>query len=226
MKIDCYNKKLIRIASEFYGLEILLNNSWFLGKNNKRLFKGLVEHGNKGGFKVWWNTKNLKYFRYWIEDINFKDIEQNLWNSFDYKSNCHLCEYSYGKYSERFKNKKDHNNGITLSNGLTAEQEVEIKDFEGIDHIENNVDSAYRGMLPDRIRFFYKDFTYDFFDREYYSKRNKSFYFYNYTIGHYTLYIKKDLKDGQIDVKYYANFPKKYKMRYKTKKTIKKMYLN
>jgi len=66
-------------------------------------------------------------------------------------------------------------------------------------------------MLPYRIRFFYNDFTYDFFDREYYSKRNKSFYFYNYTIDHYTRRIKKDLKNVQIDVKHYTNFPKKYK---------------
>ena len=77
-------------------------------------------------------------------------------------------------------------------------------------------------MLPDRIRFFYNDFTYDFFDREYYSKKFKSFDFYNYTIGHYTQRIKKDLKDGQIDVEHCTNFPEKYKMRYKTKKTMKK----
>ena len=36
--------------------------------------------------------------------------------------------------------------------------------------MENNVDSAYKGILPDRIRFFYNDFTYYFFDKEYYSK--------------------------------------------------------
>jgi len=49
-------------------------------------------------------------------------------------------------------------------------------------------------------------------------KKKNSIYFYKWTIGHYTQRIKQDLKDGQIDVEHYINFPKKYKMRYKTRK--------
>ena len=37
MKIEGINKKLLGIACEFYGMEILLDEGWFLGKNNKRL---------------------------------------------------------------------------------------------------------------------------------------------------------------------------------------------
>ena len=99
MKIEGINKKLLGIACDFDGgFEILLDSGYFYDKNDKKLFNGFAEYGNKGGFKVWWNTSDLKYFRHWIEDIDWKNIGQNSWNSFDYKSSGHLCEDSYGKY--------------------------------------------------------------------------------------------------------------------------------
>jgi len=229
MKIEGINKKLIGIACEFYGMEILLDDGWFLGKKNKRLFKGCVEYGNKGGFYVWWNTKDLKYFRHWIEDIDWKNIEQNSWNSFEYKSSGHLCEDSYGKSAEWFKSAKDYDKGIRLSERLTKEQEEEIEDFEGIEYIRNNVDSAYRGHLPEKIRFFYNDFTFDYFERSYspFKTRKKRYNVdvYSWTIGHYTQRLQQDVKSGSFQAEYYwsnaVSFPKKYKMRYKTKKTLK-----
>ena len=229
MKIEGINKKLLGIACEFYGMEILLDEGWFLGKNNKRLFKGLVEYGNKGNFFVWWNTKDLKYFRHWIEDLDWKNLEQNSWNSFEYKSSGHLCEDSYGKFDERFKNIKDYNNGITLSSRLNTKQEEEIEDFEGIEYIKNNVDSGYRGHLPEKVRFFYNDFTFDYFERTYspFKTRKKRYNadVYNWTIGHYTQRLKQDLKSSHFQADYFysngVNFPKKYKMRYKTRKVLK-----
>ena len=59
MKIEGINKKLIGIACEFYGMEILLDRGYFHDKKDKELFKGYAEYGNKGNFYVWWNTKDL-----------------------------------------------------------------------------------------------------------------------------------------------------------------------
>ena len=124
-----------------------------------------------------------------------------------------------------FKNRKDHNDQLELHHRLSEKENCKVEDLR-IDIIENNVDSGYRGMLPDRIRFFYNDFTYDYFERSYSPfksrKRKYNINVWNWTIGHYSQRIKKDLKDGQIDVEHYVNFPKKYKMRYKTKKKLKK----
>ena len=66
MKIEGLNKKLLGIACDFYGMEILLDSGYFHDKNDKKLFDGYAEYGNKGGFRVWWNTKDLKHFRNWI----------------------------------------------------------------------------------------------------------------------------------------------------------------
>jgi len=221
MKIDGINKKLLGIACEFDGgFEILLDSGYFYDKNEKKLFNGFAEYGNKGGFKVWWNTSDLKYFRHWIEDIDWKNIGQNSWNSFKYKSGGHLCEDSYGKYGYWYKTRADHKNGIELDKRLSEKDFEKVKGFNGLDYVENNVDSAYRGGLPSRIRFFYNDFTYDYFEEDYEWKKKNSVYSYKWTIGHYTQRLKKDLKDGVIDVEHYINFPKKYKMRYKTRKKI------
>lgn len=226
MKIEGLNKKLIGIACDFYGMEILLDSGYFHDKNDKELFKGYAEYGNKGEFQVWWNTKDLKHFRNWINCIDWKNIESNSWNSFEFESSGHLCESSYGKYGMWFKNRKDHNDQLELHHRLSEKEMSKVEGFYGIDIIENNVDSGYRGMLPDRIRFFYNDFTYDYFERSYSPfksrKRKYNINVWNWTIGHYSQRIKKDLKDQQIDVDHYINFPKKYKMRYKTKKKLKK----
>jgi len=167
MKIEGLNKKLIGIACDFYGMEILLDSGYFHDKNDKELFKGYAEYGNKGEFQVWWNTKDLKYFRNWINCIDWKNIEGNSWNSFEFESSGHFCDESYGKYSMWYKTKKDRENGIELHHKISEKEFSKIEGFYGIDIIENNVDSAYRGMLPDRIRFFYNDFSYDYFERNY-----------------------------------------------------------
>ena len=229
MKIEGINKKLIGIACEFYGMEILLDRGYFHDKKDKELFKGYAEYGNKGNFYVWWNTKDLKYFRHWIEDINFKNIEANTWNSFDYKSSSHLCEDSYGKYGLWFKSLSDHKNGLELHHRLSEKEMSKVHGFYGEDYIENNVDSGYRGCLPEKIRFFYNDFTFDFFERNYspFKTRKKRYNVnvWNWTIGHYTQRLQKDIKSGSFQAEYYwsnaVSFPKKYKMRYKTKKTLK-----
>ena len=38
MKIEGLNKKLIGIACDFYGMEILLDSGYFHDKNDKELF--------------------------------------------------------------------------------------------------------------------------------------------------------------------------------------------
>jgi len=167
MKIEGINKKLIGIACDFYGMEILLDSGYFHDKKDKKLFNGFAEYGNKGGFRVWWNTKDLKYFRNWINCIDWKNIEGNSWNSFEFESSGHFCDESYGKYSMWYKTKKDRENGIELHHKISEKEFSKIEGFYGEEYIENNVDSGYRGMLPDRIRFFYNDFSYDYFERNY-----------------------------------------------------------
>ena len=134
MKIEGINKKLLGIACDFDGgFEILLDSGYFYDKNDKKLFNGFAEYGNKGGFKVWWNTSDLKYFRHWIEDIDWKNIDGNSWNSFDYKSSGHLCEDSYGKYGYWYKTKSDHKNGIQLHHRLSEKQFEKVEGFYGIE---------------------------------------------------------------------------------------------
>jgi len=226
MKIEGINKKLLGIACEFYGMEILLDSGQFYDKNDKKLFDGFAEYGNKGNFYVWWNTSDLKYFRHWIEDINWKNIEGNSWDSFNYKSSGHLCEDSYGKFGNWYKTKSDYKKRIELHHRLSEKEFEKVDRFDGQEYIENNVDSGYRGHLPEKVRFFYNDFTFDYFERDFESfKKKQSNYFYKWTIGHYTQRLKQDLKSSQFQADYYlseaVNFPKKYKMRYKTRKTLK-----
>ena len=52
MKIEGLNKKLIGIACDFYGMEILLDSGYFHDKNDKELFDGYAEYGNKGRFDL------------------------------------------------------------------------------------------------------------------------------------------------------------------------------
>jgi len=39
----------------------------------------------------------------WIEDMNWKNIEGNSWDSFNYKSSGHLCEDGYNKFGDWYK---------------------------------------------------------------------------------------------------------------------------
>ncbi len=65
-----------------------------------------------------------------------------------------MCEDSYGKYGYWYKTRADHKKGIELHKRLSEKDFEKVKGFYGIDYVENNVDSAYRGHLPSRIRFF------------------------------------------------------------------------
>ena len=51
MKIEGLNKKLIGIACDFYGMEILLDSGYFHDKNDKELFKGLLNMVIRVNFK-------------------------------------------------------------------------------------------------------------------------------------------------------------------------------
>jgi hypothetical protein len=124
--------------------------------------------------------------------MNWKNIEGNSWDSFNYKSSGHLCEDGYDKFGDWYKTKSDYKKGIELHHRLSEKEFEKVDRFDGQEYIENNVDSGYRGHLSEKIRFLYNDFTFDDFERDFESfKKKQSNYFYKWTISHYTQRLNK-----------------------------------
>lgn len=218
-KVIGLNKKLISIASYYSGVEILLDSGFFLDKNNNKLFGGFCQYVNKGDFGVCYDKKSCYQFTQTFNGWDFKNDKKLKLNfsSFEHEASFRLMEDSRGKSSEWYLTEKDYDKSRLLSHRISKKKYNQIKDFEGYEYIRNDLESFDN---PQYVRFFYNDNTYDFFEEVHKGKKYISVY--QQTTGNYTNRLKKYLKDFGITsiVRESAIFPKKYKMRYKTRKKL------
>ena len=218
-KVIGLNKKLIGITSYYSGVEILLDSGFFLDKNNNKLFGGFCQYVNKGDFIVSYDKKSCYQFTQTFNGWDFKNDKKLKLNfsSFEHEASFRLMEDSRGKSSEWYLTEKDYDKSRLLSYRISKKKYNQIKDFEGYEYIRNDLESFDN---PQYVRFFYNDNTYDFFEEVHKGKKYISVY--QQTTGNYSNRYRKYLKDFSFASIYreYAIFPKKYKMRYKTRKKL------
>jgi hypothetical protein len=216
-KVVGLNKKLICIASQYSGVEILLDSGFFLDKNNNKLFGGFNGLVNKGVFDVHYDKKSCYQFTQTFNGWDFKNNKKLKLNfsSFEHEASFKYMEDSRGKSSEWYLTEKDYDNSKLLDRRISKKKYNQIYGFEGYEYIRNDLESHDH---PQSVRFFYNDNTYDFFEEV--RKGKKNILVYEQTTGDYTNRIRKYLKDLSDNKYDNSLFPKKYKMRYKTRKKL------
>lgn len=217
-KVIGLNKKLICIASKYSGVEILLDSGSFLDKNNNKLFGGFCQYVNKGDFDVCYDKKSCYQFTQTFNGWDFKNDKKLKLNfsSFEHEASFRLMEDSTGKSSEWYLTEKDYDKSRLLRGRISNKKYNQIKYFDGYEYIRNDLESSDH---PKTVMFYYNDNTYDYFKEVYKGKKYISVY--EQTTGDYTNRIRKYLKDFSVRKFDDSIFPKKYKMRYKTRKKLK-----
>jgi len=216
-KVVGLNKKLISIASYYSGVEILLDSGSFLDKNNNKLFGGFCQYVNKGDFGVGYDKKSCYQFTQTFNGWDFKNDKKLKLNfsSFEHEASFRLMEDSTGKSSEWYLTEKDYDKSRLLRGRISNKKYNQIKYFDGYEYIRNDLESYDH---PKTVMFYYNDNTFDHFREVYKGKKYISVY--EQTTGDYTNRIRKYLKDFSVIEFHDSIFPKKYKMRYKTRKKL------
>ena len=216
-KVIGLNKKLICIASKYSGVEILLDSGSFLDKNNNKLFGGFCQYVNKGDFGVGYDKKSCYQFTQTFNGWDFKNDKKLILNfsSFEHEASFRLMEDSTGKSSEWYLTEKDYDKSRLLRGRISNKKYNQIKYFDGYEYIRNDLESYDH---PKTVMFYYNDNTFDHFREVYKGKKYISVY--EQTTGDYTNRIRKYLKDFSVIEFHDSIFPKKYKMRYKTRKKL------
>ena len=216
-KVIGLNKKLICIASKYSGVEILLDSGSFLDKNNNKLFGGFCQYVNKGDFGVGYDKKSCYQFTQTFNGWDFKNDKKLKLNfsSFEHEASFRLMEDSTGKSSEWYLTEKDYDKSKLLRSRISNKKYNQIKYFDGYEYIRNDLESYDH---PKTVMFYYNDNTFDHFREVYKGKKYISVY--EQTTGDYTNRIRKYLKDFSVIEFHDSIFPKKYKMRYKTRKKL------
>lgn len=216
-KVIGLNKKLIGISSCYSGVEILLDSGFFLDKNRNKLFGGFCQYVNKGDFNVNYDKKSCYQFTQTFNGWDLKNDKKLKLNysSYEHEATSRLMEDSRGKSSEWYLTEKDYDKSRLLRSRISNKKYNQIKYFDGHEYIRNDLESFDH---PQYVGFFYNDNTYDSFKEIY--KGKKSISVYQQTTGNYTNRLRKYLKDFDIASFTPIVFPKKYKMRYKTRKKL------
>ena len=216
-KVIGLNKKLISINSYYSGVEILLDSGSFLDKNNNKLFGGFCQYVNKGDFGVCYDKKSCYQFTQTFNGWDFKNDKKLKLNfsSFEHEASFRLMTDSTGKSSEWYLTEKDYDKSRLLRSRISNKKYNQIKYFDGYEYIRNDLESYDH---PKTVMFYYNDNTFDHFREVYKGKKYISVY--EQTTGDYTNRIRKYLKDFSVIEFHDSIFPKKYKIRYKTRKKL------